>query len=952
MKRNHFIRCFQFLALAVLLWLPVRSTAQPCLLSIPLPNTASDYIAANPPWFHRDYLAAHNASTLTNHVFSDTAGVAPGPYLAWCVDLPDDINGAGATYNATFFSSCDPNLDSELPLNYPSSVYVSPDTWRQINYILNHKKGAYFFDVQVAIWNLIGGPIPQEIYGGNAAGYPNLVTNGVNDVNELLSDALANADSWEPSCGDVISVIVAVNVTPHDQLTIIEIPYPCIPSVAVTKVVACLEANGDCGNFSHQAAGYTASSCGTGPALPAFCYDITVTNTGSIPLTNLTVVDNLLQPHDLTPFFFPSPTTVLAPGEALTGKFTMAFAANATNTVTVQGQAHIGHSVTNVGGIVVTNGMPVSAGDKAVALVDNASISCDVTLTSPLDLDSSPSDNHVLLPSTTSSSTVTFNVTIKNTGSSDLVGITLAGLSTLNCAMPAPFELAAGQSTNIQLCVQIVNCPGSTFNISVTAQVGSDATHCAVLTSSGAPIYVCSSCLGMVEYTAGVSGEVLLHCNGSSADFSTDLGLGNVSVTLLDSSSNFVATTVTDNSGSYSFNNLAAGNYIVKVNLGAPYVETYPAGNTSGQISVALVPCNATGVDFGYADTTPPSVHVNPGSDYGCNPTVIISDADERTNVTASVSCGTTNVSVTHLDATNLCSASRVFTIIVSDTYGNSVTNTATYTWTVNGQPPSITVPPGYDLACNPAVIPDDSAISNTVNVTGNCSSAATFTVTHVDGAVDCAASRVFTINAVDSCGNKASTTVTYTWTVNKVPPTITVPPGSDLACNPASIPDDNAVSNTVAVTGNCGSATTFTVSHTDNVLNCAASRVFTITATDACGNINTAMVTYTWTANRVPPSITVPPGSDLACNPASIPDDSAISNTVAVTGNCGSLTTFTVTHVDGAVDCAASRVFTIMATDACGNVNSTTVTYTWTANKVPPSITVPPGSDLACNPT
>ena len=40
------------------------------------------------------------------------------------------------------------------PSNYPSSVYVTPAAWHQINYLLNHKNGAYFYNVQLAIWSI------------------------------------------------------------------------------------------------------------------------------------------------------------------------------------------------------------------------------------------------------------------------------------------------------------------------------------------------------------------------------------------------------------------------------------------------------------------------------------------------------------------------------------------------------------------------------------------------------------------------------------------------------------------------------------------------------------------------------------------------------------------------------------------------------------------------------
>ncbi len=341
------------------------------------------------------------------------------------------------------------------------------------------------------------------------------------------------------------------------------------------------------------------------------------------------------------------------------------------------------------------------------------------------------------------------------------------------------------------------------------------------------------------------------------------------------------------------------------------------------------------------------------GYDLGCNPTTIPDDSVVSSNVTATGNCGSvTTFKVTHIDSLVNCAASRVFTVTAVDACGNTATAYATYTWTANTTAPTIVVPSGYDLGCNPTTIPDDSVVSSNVTATGNCGSVTTFKVTHIDSLVNCAASRVFTVTAVDACGNTATAYATYTWTANTTAPTIVVPAGYDLGCNPTPIPDDSVVSSNVTATGNCGSVTTFKVTHIDSLVNCAASRVFTVTAVDACGNTATAYATYTWTANTTAPTIVVPAGYDLGCNPTTIPDDSVVSNNVTATGNCGSVTTFKVTHIDSLVNCAASRMFTVTAVDACGNTATAYATYTWTANTTAPTIVVPAGYDLGCNPT
>ena len=246
----------RILSVAGALWVLAAgqaALAQTCPLSISPPNdTASVTIEASPAWWGVynpsngkymggfDFSAADNLAYFYDTVLSDTAGIAPGFYYGWCIDTVDGINGNPETYSSTLYSTCDTRIDADLPAAYPASVYVSLPVWHQINYLLNHKNGAYFWDIQIAIWALMGEPIPayalagpdgKDGFSNNSNGYPP-VTNS--EVAALTNAAVANAANWNMSCGDVIAVVVAVhtnggdqtlNGTPLDQLTIIE--YPC-----------------------------------------------------------------------------------------------------------------------------------------------------------------------------------------------------------------------------------------------------------------------------------------------------------------------------------------------------------------------------------------------------------------------------------------------------------------------------------------------------------------------------------------------------------------------------------------------------------------------------------------------------------------------------------------------------------------------------------------------------
>jgi hypothetical protein len=780
--------------------------AQPCGLTFsPNPGPASVTIEAY--WQINDsYTSSNNLALFRDTVTTGNSTVPAGTYLGWCIDISNSISNGPDSYGVLMYSSCDPNLDAELValgLTY-HFTYPATDTnataaqWNQVNYILNHKlSGASYWDVQAAIFNIIGGPLPPNSYF-HSAGYTTLTYN-TNNVSEMTEAALTNAATWQPECGDVIAVILAIPANTGGyfpvQLTIIQVPFPCSPCIGVTKQVACLQPGNTCGAYGPSAEGFVGMTCSDTPDIPAFCYEITVTNCGTIPLTNVTVTDNLL--GTLTANFFASPTNVFEPGAYVKAYFSMAFATNATNTVLVQGAAALAGTVTN-GSEVLTNGTPVAATASATALVTPASISCALSLSSPYVSPTNNGGNVLMLPEILPGGLpVTVSVTVMNTGASPLSDVTIvpSTASGLACEPPLPFSLPAGGSTNVTLCSDSVSCPvDQHFSIMVTGAVDSDAAHCAVYDLTGSPITVCSSCMGTVECspTGGcavaneLSGTVVLDCVVGSTNLSGDTALSGWTVSLYGASNNLLASTTTDSKGNYSFSSLGSGTYTVEVTLPAGYAETYPLGVTNGQQQVTVVACeNTTGVNFGFADTTPPQISVPPGQYLGCNPTNLPSDTNIASTVTAVVSCGTPTITVTYSQTNASCSYTRTYLITVTDTYGNLATSNIVYTWTKNTTPPIISgVPTNTFLGCNGSTnLPSETTISNNVSVTAACGTA-TISVTYVDETNGCSGTRVFTITATDNCGNIATADVTYSWTVNAVGPTVTCPPDVTILTN------------------------------------------------------------------------------------------------------------------------------------------------------------------------
>jgi hypothetical protein len=154
---------------------------------------------------------------------------------------------------------------------------VSPTVWHQINYLLNHKNGAYFYDIQVAIWELEtkGAPIPANLLNGDAGGYPYPKPTG--QYQALYAAAVANAAGWQEACGDVIAVVVSVSsgTTTPDQLTIIEVPYPC------TQVVCCPPPQQKCGWWGGSIWCNGQISCNPGKPCTITCQNASVTITCS-----------------------------------------------------------------------------------------------------------------------------------------------------------------------------------------------------------------------------------------------------------------------------------------------------------------------------------------------------------------------------------------------------------------------------------------------------------------------------------------------------------------------------------------------------------------------------------------------------------------------------------------------------------------------------------------------
>ena len=216
---------------------------------------------------------------------------------------------------------------------------------------------------------------------------------------------------------------------------------------------------------------------------PAFVYRVTVVNSGTVALTNVSVFEMTDTTYtDTTTSYFAVGSTV-APGASVTRYRTNAWALDTINTAEASGNSK-------------DDGSSTYAASTAMASVGAAELNCSMTLTSDCDQDGTANDNHLKLPPGVNCQ-VRLNIQICNTGQSDLVGVTVTNTGWA-CSWPT-FDLAQGACTNLS-CVTTLSCPAQPILpvVTVTGKVQPDCSS-AACSIAGATILVSTNCSGRVE---------------------------------------------------------------------------------------------------------------------------------------------------------------------------------------------------------------------------------------------------------------------------------------------------------------------------------------------------------------------------------------------------------------------------------------------------------------------
>lgn len=489
-------------------------------------------------------------------------------------------------------------------------------------------------------------------------------------------------------------------------------------------------------------------------------------------------------------------------------------------------------------------------------------------------------------------------------------------------------NLAAGDYT-----VLISDTNDCTFNIDPTIGTGAtespEITVPATLTIEGCTAAGITNASALFPYSTSQSGDVQ-STFASNANYNASDDFNIQSITYLDivtSSNNCPITvlrtfTVTDNCD----NTATAMQTITVQDTIAPAV-TRPASDQTVQ-------CDGTG------NTSELQSWLN--SKAGAEATDSCGTVSWSNNYTNLLDeCGETGTTLVTFTATDSCgnatNTSALFTI--SDLLGPSIDDEATDLIVECDGSGNIT-----DL--NNWLSANGGAFAN--DLCGNISWSHNFTVL-ID---DCGntGSALVTFTATDDCGNTTDTSARFSIS-DTTPPSLVFPAEITVECT-----EETSSTSTGMATGNdsCGSVVitesdleTATCGNTKTIIR-------TWTATDACGNSVSADQTIL-VLDTTPPTIDNSgiQNIDIQCgvSPDGTLDAWILNNAGAIASDsCGSVTWSNNYGQDTNVNCANGAITIIFtATDACGNAETTTATYS-IIDTVAPVLTAPADVTIECN--
>ena len=391
----------------------------------------------------------------------------------------------------------------------------------------------------------------------------------------------------------------------------------------------------------------------------------------------------------------------------------------------------------------------------------------------------------------------------------------------------------------------------------------------------------------------------------------------------------------------------------------SPYVTVLSAGNHTLSVTAVDTAGNtSSAVSYSWAiDLTAPTVSISSGPLAVTNATtasLVFSGTDTGGGTVASYSCSVDGAAASPCTSpaslSSLTSGAHNFTVTTTDTAGNTSV-VASKSWTVDLSAPTATI------ASKPASITNSTTGTFTFTATdtgggvvssfqckldagsySTCTSPVTLT-SLAEG------SHTFAVQALDSAGN-TSTDATYTWTIDRTPPLIS------LGSTPNSITNATSASLAFSATDSAGSVASFScaldggsfaacTSPFNATSLAAGSHTISVKSTDDSGNVSVA-TTYTWIVDLAGPTTTI------TSFPSTLTNQTGATFAFAATDTGGGSVDYFECQIDGGgfSTCATGKSYTgltagahsfnVRAIDTATNTGAA-VTSNWTIDLTTP---------------
>ncbi len=293
---------------------------------------------------------------------------------------------------------------------------------------------------------------------------------------------------------------------------------------------------------------------------------------------------------------------------------------------------------------------------------------------------------------------------------------------------------------------------------------------------------------------------------------------------------------------------------------------------------------------------------------------------------------------------TGLYNGSHTFHVRATDAAGNYDTSSASYTWTVDTNPPDTTI----------TQWPTSPSVGNTAVFTFSSETGATFECS-LDGATFAACfspinytglsdgSHTFQVRARDAAGNADASPASYTWTIDATPPetTITGTPNATTNSTSATFTFSGVDADSFECKLESGVYAACTSPQSYSGL-AAGSHTFFVRAKDTEGRYDQSPAMYTWTIDTTPPETTLtgqPPATTNSTSATfTFTGDGAASFECKL--DSGSFATC-VSPKSYSSLANGSHTFQVRAIDAAGNIDPSPASYTWTIDTTPPETTL-----------